>query len=105
MKLNEKGKYFTDRVSKRQVQVVITTIHGHMRGHVFVLPTQRVKDLLNNDGEQFLAVTDVTSASGEGQSEHIPFIAINKRHIVTVIPIDEEASNPHNEKEDGYYPY
>jgi len=105
MKLNDKGKYFTERVSKRQVEVVITTIHGHMRGYVFVLPSQRVKDLLNEGSEQFLAVTNATSTRGEGQSQDIPFIAINKQHIVTVIPIDEDVSNPHSEEEEGYYPY
>jgi hypothetical protein len=104
MKLSEKGKYFTDRVSKRKVEVVVNTIHGQVHGHVSVLPTQRVKDLLNNGAEQFVALTGAIFLVGDGQSQEVGFVALNKQHIVSVIPINEELTNPQQE-EDGFYPY
>jgi hypothetical protein len=104
MKLNEKGKYFTERVSKRQVQVVVNTLHGQVLGQMFVLPAQRIKDLLNNVNEQFIAITEAVFIAGDGQRQEVGFVAINKQHIVSVIPINEEVVNP-QEEEDGFYPY
>lgn len=103
-KVSEKGKYFTERVSKKAVEVAVVTVHGHARGHVYVLPNQRVKDLLNNPGELFLALTDAVITPAEGPAEEVPFVALNKQHIVSVVPIDEDKVQ-HEPDEDGFYPY
>lgn len=103
-KTSEKGKYFTDRVSKKPVEVSISTLHGHVRGQIYVLPTQRVKDVLNNSNEEFLALTDAVVTAGDGVHQEVKFVALNKRHIISVVPINEdEVHRP--DDEEGYIPY
>src|SRR3954449_4573891 len=103
MKLSEKGKYFTDKVSKRQVEVSIVTVYAHVRGHVFVLPNQRVKDLLNNGSEQFLAITGALFTTPDGQTQEAGFTALNKHYVISVVPLDEDYDKSH--EEDEFYPY
>ena len=101
-RVDEKGKVFTQRVRKVSVEVEIVTIQGHVKGHLHVSPEQRVKDLLNSSDEQFLAVTGVTIRSSEGwDTREVGFIAINKQHIVSVIPINE---GKQTYQEEDYYP-
>jgi hypothetical protein len=91
--VDERGKFFTEKIRKISVEVVITTIHGHVRGHVHVLAGQRVKDLLNNANEQFVAVTDAScSADAHTGAQEVGFIALNKSQIVSVVPINEPAT-------------
>ncbi len=89
-RVNERGKVFTERVKKVGVEVDIVTIYGYIRGHMHVLPTQRVRDLLNSGEERFLAVTGAAiMRNGDTKPQEASFIAINKEHIVLVIPVDE----------------
>ncbi len=92
-RVNEKGKIFTERVRKQQVEVDIVTTQGVVHGYVHLAPGQRVKDMLNNHEEQFLAVTGViTRRNGGGNNTEIyqtPFMALNKQYIISVIPIKE----------------
>ena len=91
--VDERGKFYTEKIRKISVEVVITTVHGHVRGHVHVLAGQRVKDLLNNANEQFLAVTEASFCATESaRAQEVGFIALNKSHIVSVIPINEPAT-------------
>lgn len=102
-KTNEKGKFFTERVSKRRIDVAIMTIHAHVRGVLYVLPTQRMKDLLNNSGEQFLAVTDAVVTENNGLTSETPFIALNKGHIVSVVPLGgEDKADPEIDEYGSY---
>ena len=59
-RVDEKGKVFTARIHKMEVEVNIVTVQGHVHGYLHVQPGQRVKDLLNNPAEQFLAITSAT---------------------------------------------
>jgi hypothetical protein len=83
---DEKGKRFTDIITKRPVYATIQTTTHLMRGHIHVRQDQRIKDELDLD-EKFLAVTDVNVLAPDG---HIlfqaPFLAINRDHIVWVHP-------------------
>ncbi|HEX2980357.1 MAG TPA: hypothetical protein VHO48_08845, partial [Anaerolineaceae bacterium] len=54
---NERGKIFTNVISKRPVPVVIQTPTNRIEGTVHVTPSERVKDELNHS-DMFLAVTD-----------------------------------------------
>ncbi len=63
-----------------------------------VMAHQRVKDLLNGD-ETFLAVTDATiRRPGDSDAQQAEFIAINKQHIVSVIPINEPQQMQYQEE-------
>ncbi len=103
-KLDDRGKFYTERVRKTCVEVRIVTILGDVHGYVHITPDQRVKDLLNNGSEQFLAVTNATLQvynSRDRESQQIEFIALNKQHIVSLIPVDEDKIQRQQEEE--YY--
>lgn len=90
-RLDEKGKIYTERVRKTCVEVDIITTQGDVHGYVHITHDQRVRDLLNNSAEQFLAVTDATlKGYGKPTSQQTDFIAINKQHIVSLIPVGED---------------
>src|SRR5919109_4745127 len=64
---DEKGKIFTDIVSKVSVPSTIQTTTHLIRGHVHVRRDQRIKDELDiNEG--FLALTDVSVLGPDGQT-------------------------------------
>jgi hypothetical protein len=112
-RVDEKGKVFTARIHKMEVEVNIVTVQGHVHGYLHVQPGQRVKDLLNNPSEQFLAITSATvSAKVDPQIKAAPrtaqskqkadwpdeqpepirsdFLALNKRYVISVVPVDED---------------
>lgn len=83
---DEKGKIFTDVVSKIAVYATIQTTTHMMRGRVHVRRDQRIIDELDLD-ENFLALTDVTVLDREGQTLfQAPFLALRRTQIVWVIP-------------------
>ncbi len=86
---DEKGKIFTQVVSKQPVRVIIQTIQNKIRGAIYIRPDSRVKDELN-DSERFLAVTNaVVFNSQEEEIHRSNFLVINTNHIVWVIPEEE----------------
>lgn len=93
---DEKGKRFTDIVTKRPIHATIQTATHLLRGRIHVRRDQRIKDELDLD-EKFLAVTDVNVLSSEGQILYeAPFLAVHRDHIIWVIPEqnrDEEESS------------
>jgi hypothetical protein len=87
-RVDEKGKFFTERVSKGQVDVFITTSTGHIRGFIYVAHEQRIKDMLNSHTERFIAVTDATSTAYDGSDVlEVDLMTVNKDHIISVVPI------------------
>jgi len=83
---DEKGKIFTDIVSKVAVQVTIQTTTHMMRGQMHVRRDKRVKDELDIN-EHFLPLTDVSILGPDGQALfQSPFMAVQRSHIVWVIP-------------------
>ncbi|HEX9386185.1 MAG TPA: hypothetical protein VF918_07690 [Anaerolineales bacterium] len=83
---DEKGKIFTDIVSKISVLATIQTTTHLMRGHVHVRRDQRIKDELDAN-ESFLAVTDVSVLGADGQTLfQTPFLAVQRSHIIWVMP-------------------
>ncbi len=83
---DEKGKRFTDIVTKKPVYATVQTTTHLMRGLIHVRRDQRIKDELDLD-EKFLAVTDVQVLSADGQVLfQAPFLAIQRDHIVWVVP-------------------
>ena len=83
---DEKGKRFTDIVTKKPVYATVQTTTHLIRGHIHVRREQRIKDELDLD-EKFLAITDVQVLSADGQVLfQAPFLAIQRDHIVWVVP-------------------
>ncbi len=87
---DEKGKFFTDVVTKIAVRATIQTTGQLVRGKVHVRQGERLKDELDRD-EPFLAMTDATILGADGQVIFSsPFLAIRRSQIVWVLPNDEE---------------
>jgi hypothetical protein len=83
---DEKGKIFTEVISKRPVYATIQTTTHLMRGHIHVRRDQRIKDELDLD-ERFIAVTEVNVLAPDGQILfQAPFLAINRDQIIWVLP-------------------
>lgn len=93
---DEKGKIFTDIVSKIAIHATVQTTTHMIRGRLHVRRDQRIKDELDMN-ENFLALTDVTVLGPDGQTLfQAPFMAVRRSHIVWVIPeqnkVEEQAS-------------
>ena len=83
---DEKGKIFTDIVSKIAVYATVQTTSHLIRGRIHFRRDQRIKDELDGN-EKFLALTDVTVLSAEGHTLfQAPFMAVQRSHIVWVFP-------------------
>ena len=83
---DEKGKIFTDIVSKVAIQATIQTTTHMIRGQLHVRKDQRIKDELDIN-ENFLAMTEVSVLGPDGQALfQAPFLAVRRSHIVWVIP-------------------
>jgi uncharacterized protein DUF6812 len=83
---DEKGKIFTDIVSKVSLPAMIQTTTHLIRGYLHVRRDQRIKDELDST-ESFLAVTDANVLGADGQSLYqTPFLAISRSHIIWVMP-------------------
>jgi hypothetical protein len=83
---DEKGKIFTDIVSKIPVNAIIQTTTHLIRGRVHVRRDQRIKDELDQN-EKFLALTDVSVLGPDGQALfQSPFLAVQRSHIIWVLP-------------------
>jgi hypothetical protein len=83
---DEKGKIFTEIISKVPIQATIQTTTHLMRGRLHVRRDQRIKDELDVN-ENFIALTDVSVLGPDGQTLfQAPFMAVRRSHIIWVIP-------------------
>lgn len=86
---DEKGKIFTQVVSKHPILATIQTVNNLIRGTMHVRPDARVKDELNGS-DHFLAVTDAVVYNNQKEELYRSnFIVVNVDHIVWVIPEEE----------------
>ena len=87
--IDDKGKYFTDIISKEEITVIIQTLSHRVDGKVHVRPGVRLKDELNHP-EKFLAVTDASVYSSTGELLYRSrFMAVNSDQVIWVIPAHE----------------
>jgi hypothetical protein len=83
---DEKGKIFTEIVSKVPILATLQTTTHLIHGCLHVRRDQRIKDELDVN-ENFLAMTDVSVLGPDGQTLfQAPFMAVRRSHIVWVIP-------------------
>jgi hypothetical protein len=91
---DDKGKIFTDIVSKIAVYATIQTTMHMLRGRIHVRRDQRIIDELDLS-ENFIALTDVSILGDDGQILfQTPFLAVRRSHIVWVLP--EQKSGEEN---------
>ena len=82
----ERGKFFTEVVSKVAVNATIQTTTHTIRGRIHVRHDQRIIDELDLN-ENFIAITDVSVLSANGQVLfQTPFLAVRRSHIVWIFP-------------------
>lgn len=88
---DEKGKIFTDIVSKVAISATLQTTTHLIHGQLHVRRDQRIKDELDLD-ESFLALTDVTVMGPDGQTLfQAPFLAVRRSHIIWVLPEQDKS--------------
>jgi hypothetical protein len=97
---SDKGKIFTDIVSKDAVPALIQTLTHRVHGCVFVRPEARIKDELAT-ADSFIAVTDAIVYDLQGNEIYkTGFMVVNREHIVWLIP-DEDLIEDDNPGEAG----
>jgi hypothetical protein len=86
---DDKGKIFTNVVTKTPLDVIIQTQNHQIHGKVHVRPNGRLKDELT-DSEAFLAITDASVYDLNGNLAYrTNFIALHRDHINWLIPVDD----------------
>ena len=89
IEFDDKGKIFTDVVSKTEVEALVQTTQHLVRGKVHVRLDERLKDELDRD-ELFLAITDASVFDADGRELHrTHFLAVRRAQIVWVMPVED----------------
>ncbi len=90
-RIDEKGKVFTKRMTKRAVSVVACIGDLVVRGTVHLKPENRLKDELN-DHEQFIAITQARIS--EYRSKRALYktdaLIVNKSQIAWMFPCEPD---------------
>lgn len=93
MNYDNKGKFFTNVITKEAVPVVIQTLTHRVEGFIHIRPGERIKDELDRE-ETFLAVTDARVFDARGIMTHTSdFVSINRSHVVWVMPVEENTQS------------
>jgi len=86
LEFNEKGKYFTDIISKAAVPAIIQTTTHRIEGYVHIRLDGRLKDELDRN-EAFLAVTNAKVLNADGSILcETDFLSVARFQIVWVMP-------------------
>jgi hypothetical protein len=94
IRIDAKGKTYTDIVHKDEVSALIQTTANLIHGHIYLRAGLRLKDELNGTAEQFIAVTNAEVYNANGQVlVRSDFLTVNKHEIIWVRP-DEESIEP-----------
>lgn len=83
---DDKGKFYTDVVTKLPTLAVIQTTTHLIRGLVHIRQGERLKNELERS-EQFIAVTQATiHDANDTVLFNAPFLAVQRSQIVWVLP-------------------
>ncbi len=84
--VDEKGKIFTEVVTKKPLPAIVQTATHLIRGNIHIHPDERLKDELDRD-EPFLAITEARVLGADGEPVyHTDFLAVQRSQIVWVMP-------------------
>ncbi len=87
---DEKGKFFTEYISKDAIQAIIQTTINRIRGNLYIRSGERVSDYLNKSGT-FLPITDAEILDLSGNRLYkTPFLAVNIDLVIWVMPEDPD---------------
>jgi hypothetical protein len=87
---DDKGKYYTEVVSKDPVSVIIQTDQYRIVGDIHVRLDERIKDEMDRN-ERFIAVTDAVVFDLAGKQLHqVDFMVVNRAHIIYLFPNKSE---------------
>jgi hypothetical protein len=96
-----KGKIFTNIITKEPVDVILHTCQYKITGQIHVRPEDRLKDEIDQT-EIFLPMTNATVYSLDGiKLYQTEFIAINRSQIVWIIPVYQLINSESPEGDDG----
>ncbi len=87
--IDDKGKFFTQVVTKTPIPVIIQMSVHRIEGNVHIRPDERILDELDRQ-DLFLPVTEAVIYNSDGTifaSTH--FIALNRTQINWILPVDE----------------
>jgi hypothetical protein len=85
---DEKGKFYTDVVSKLPVSAIIQTTNHLVRGFIHIRQGERLKNELERN-EVFLAVTNASiHAADDKVLFTAPFMAVQRAQIVWIMPVE-----------------
>jgi hypothetical protein len=90
LRIDDRGKYFTPRVSKESIAAALRTTEHLIVGQIHVRPDQRLKDELNLSQERFIAITDarVYDSLGANVLFESAFLIVASSHIIFITPLD-----------------
>ena len=92
IEFDEKGKFYTNVISKITVSSLLQTRSHLIRGSVHVRQGSRLKDELEND-EDYIAVTNANIYDANGAVAYSSsFLAVQKSQIVWIMPVDDDAN-------------
>jgi hypothetical protein len=87
---DDKGKLFTEYVSKVCVQAIVQTVTHRIIGQIHLRSDERVSDYLNR-AERFIAMTDVVIYNINGDEENsYSFLAVNLDKVIWLNPKDKD---------------
>ena len=93
LEFNEKGKFFTDIISKAAVPAIIQTTKHRIEGFIHIRMDGRLKDELDRN-EVFLAVTNAQVFGEDGTKLYeADFLSVARLQIVWVLPKEDSPSN------------
>ena len=89
IEFDEKGKFFTEVISKDVILSHIQTQSHYIRGFVHVRKGSRLSDEIN-EINKFLAVTNAEIYNSEGEILYTSeFLVVNREHIVWLMPLSK----------------
>ncbi len=98
---DEKGKIFTDVITKKSVAATIQTLTHIIHGYIHIKEGSRLKDELSR-ADQFLAVTNAEVTDAQGNILYrCDFIAIHRDHVIWIIPDEEKRMEDGNKQVGG----
>lgn len=80
------------KIEKAKKDVIIFTLHHRLEGTMYTYMGARILDELNAGTKNFIALTDVNVFSPQSSTPiyHTDFLALNKNHVVQVLPGKKE---------------
>jgi hypothetical protein len=99
-RIDQKGKVFTQRITKEEIPALLVTTTHLIRGVVHVRPDWRLKDEMNTD-ERFIAVTgaEVYDLSGQTRLYKTDVLLVNKNVLAWIMPQEDAPQEEEDDRE------